>query len=83
MSRQHACNLRRLVCIVALGLGLRTAVAEKGPAGAVSIEQRRSEQTRRWAVLIGVNKYEDEQGIGSLKYCVADVELIMRGTGRT
>ena len=39
-------------------------------------EQRSLERQRRWAVLIGVNKYEDEQGIGSLKHCEADMKLL-------
>ena len=50
--------------------------AQKGPAGVVSREQQGIERKQRWAVLIGVNTYEDEQGIGPLKYCVADMKLL-------
>ena len=49
--------------------------AQRGAAG-VAKEQRALERPRRWAILIGVNKYEDEQGIGSLKYCAADMKLL-------
>jgi len=52
------------------------AFCQRGPAGIVSQEARTTERRQRWAVLIGVNKYEDEQGIGSLKYCVADMKLL-------
>ena len=49
---------------------------DRGPAGVVTQEARATERSQRWAVLIGVNRYEDEQGIGSLKYCVADMKLL-------
>jgi len=36
------------------------------------------ERPKRWAILIGVDRYEDETGIGSLKYCAADMKLLHR-----
>jgi|GEM_PF-5701062 len=53
-----------------------TEKGEKGIAKAVSISTMRKERPRRWAILIGVNKYEDEMGIGSLKYCSEDMKLL-------
>ena len=41
-------------------------------------EQVQQERAKRWAVLIGVDKYEDETGIGSLKYCGQDMKLLYR-----
>ena len=49
---------------------------QKGLGGVVPMKERGVERQQRWAILIGVNKYEDEQGIGSLKYCVADMKLL-------
>ena len=41
-------------------------------------EQVQTERAKRWAVLIGVDKYEDEAGITSLKYCSQDMKLLYR-----
>lgn len=78
MLGKEACTVGCLVCLFVFVFGacVEAADVEKGPAGVVGLEQRGAEQARRWAVLIGVNEYEDEQGIGSLKYCVADVKLL-------
>ena len=53
-----------------------SALPARGVGGIVATKQRATERARRWAILIGVSTYEDDQGIGSLKYCVADVRLI-------
>jgi len=41
-------------------------------------EEMRRERAQRWAVLIGVDRYDDEAGIGSLKYCGSDMKLLYR-----
>ena len=76
------CNPMRVTCIAQCLLALAVSwqeclpQAEKGPAGVIVQQQRVVERPRRWAILIGVNQYEDEQGIGSLKCCVADMNLL-------
>ena len=57
-------------------LGSTAVMGQRGLAGVVHKQERARERAQRWAVLIGVNKYEDEQGIGSLKYCVPDMKLL-------
>ena len=44
--------------------------------GIIEERLRAAERARRWAILVGVNRYEDQQGIGSLRYCVQDVNLL-------
>ena len=52
-----------------------TLAADKGVAG-VTEATIQAERPRRWAALIGVDKYEDEHGIGSLRYCCKDMRLL-------
>ena len=69
-SRSWLC----LLCVLFTG-ALATWAEEKGVAGVTEgVIQR--ERPRRWAVLIGVNHYVDESGIGELDYCVADMNLL-------
>ena len=69
----------RLTVLLLSAVGLLSPCAQgqaqKGMKG-VTHQQRRAERPRRWAVLIGVDTYEDEQGIGSLKYCASDMKLL-------
>ena len=48
---------------------------EKGVAG-VTRETIERERPQRWAVLIGINHYVDQTGIGELRYCVQDMKLL-------
>ena len=75
MSPRACVPIARLAVLVAT-LWSPVSSAQKGPAGIVTAEHQAVERKQRWAVLIGVNKYEDEQGIGPLKYCVADMKLL-------
>ena len=75
MSPNACVPIGRLAVLVAT-LWSPVSSAQKGPAGIVTPEHQAAERKQRWAVLIGVNQYEDEQGIGSLKYCVADMKLL-------
>ena len=68
----------RRTALVGLALLLSSvALAQKGVA-VVPRETVRTERPKRWAILIGVDKYDDEIGIGSLKYCAADMKLLSR-----
>jgi len=63
------------VIIAALLAASAQAQIDKG----ISVVRRvdiQEERARRWAVLIGVDKYQDEVGIGSLKSCAADMKLL-------
>ena len=51
------------------------AMAQRG-MNVVPADVVRKERPKRWAVLIGVDKYDDEVGIGSLKYCGQDMKLL-------
>ena len=63
--------------VACLVYGIAHAQAEKG-VRIVPDKQVQTERARRWAVLIGVDKYEDELGIGSLKYCGNDMKLLYK-----
>ena len=76
MNFRHCFRAAVGLCILNGLMVFLAAGQDKGPAGVVSQGARSAERTQRWAVLIGVNNYEDEQGIGSLKYCVADMKLL-------
>ena len=63
------------VIVAALLVASVQAQTEKG----ISVVRRveiQEERARRWGVLIGVDKYEDEVGIGCLKSCAADMKLL-------
>lgn len=79
-SRTSSSKLRLVLAMVSLcSLGAWAAVApDKGVAGVVSETERGAERPRRWAVLIGVNRYTDAAGIGDLSYCVADMRLLYK-----
>jgi hypothetical protein len=65
-----------LTAIALLALAaLPAAALEKGIAG-VAEQTIRRERPRRWAVLIGVDRYDDEYAIGSLEHCSADMKLL-------
>ncbi len=64
-----------LLVLLALPVVCHAGAAERGIAG-VAQETIRQERPRRWAVLIGVNRYVDQAGIGNLKYCVGDMKLL-------
>lgn len=71
---------KRVLGIVLLTLWIclpGRAQTEKG-IQIVRPEQAQEERLKRWAVLIGVDKYRDSVGIGSLKYCGADMKLLHR-----
>lgn len=72
--------IRRLAAatvVACLVYGIAHAQAEKGVT-IVPRKQVQTERARRWAVLIGVDKYDDELGIGSLKYSAQDMKLLHR-----
>ena len=76
MNRKMQLALAFSTCVSIPLLPSLLLAQDRGVGGVIGVEQRQTEQARRWAVLIGVNKYEDEQGIGSLKYCVEDMKLL-------
>ncbi len=71
MSRHALCAIGIAVLLSATAVGQD----EKG-IKVVPREQVQTERAKRWAVLIGVDKYTDEMGIGSLKYCAQDMKLL-------
>ena len=65
-----------ILALLAVTLAQPGLVAqEKGIAG-VSPETMRRERPRRWAVIVGINDYEEQEGIGNLKYAVDDAEAM-------
>ena len=61
--------------LFALLVGGAVQAQEKGIV-TVPREQVQEERAKRWAVLIGVDAYEDTLGIGSLKHCSRDMKLL-------
>ena len=70
-------RLAAAIVVACLVYAIAHAQEKKGVT-IVPRKQVQKERARRWAVLIGVDKYEDETGIGSLKYCAADMKLLYR-----
>ena len=72
---------RRLMSAAILCLTLMAPVVLSANDKGIKVVPRKQvqkERAKRWAVLIGVDKYEDEQGIGSLKYCGQDMKLLYK-----
>ena len=67
--------------MLATGLLFLTLMASSGLAAddkgikVVPREQVQKERAKRWAVLIGVDKYEDEKGIGVQTQFIAEGDL--------
>ena len=70
-------KLAAAIVVACLVYGIAHAQEKRGVT-IVPRKQVQTERARRWAVLIGVDKYEDETGIGSLKYCAQDMKLLYR-----
>jgi hypothetical protein len=63
-----------------LSVGNDLAAAEeqtKAPPGAQAAREELYGQGNRWAILVGVNTYDDEANFGKLRACVKDVEAIV------
>ena len=71
-------TMKRTTLCCSLLLMLAGALYAQKDIKAVPREVVRNERPKRWAVLIGVDKYDDEAGIGSLKCCAADMKLLYR-----
>ena len=70
------CRVLTILALVAVALAQPCLFAqEKGIAG-VTKGTVKAERSRRWAVLVGINDYEDQEGIGNLKYAADDVQLM-------
>ena len=52
------------------------AHAQRGLGGVIAEQAQSAERAKRWAVLIGVDEYEDDKGIGSLRYCASDMKRL-------
>ena len=59
-------------CALLLAAGARSALGQRGPGG-IATGQTPPGQATRWAVLIGVGRYDDHPAISNLDYTVADV----------
>ena len=76
ISRKRAYRVLLIVVLLAVAVPHASLLAqEKGIAG-VTKDTVRAERPRRWAVLIGVDDYMDDTGIGDLKYCGRDMKLL-------
>lgn len=62
--------------LLALAMGVSAHARSVKGVSVVARDVVREERGKRWAVLIGVDRYDDKVGIGSLRFSGADVKLL-------
>jgi len=84
MSLRGKCVSSLLLALLCAAWCAESAAAAEKPVTIVPGEQVRNERARRWAVLIGVDTYENDSGIAPLKCRGRDMKLLAEAlTGPT